>query len=154
MALSFVAWGVVTSRYIWPRLDALDRREALRPILILHGFRFVGMAFLVPGVVSPDLPQAFAVPAAYGDVAAALLALVALAALRTPAGLGLVWLFNLWGTLDLLYAFYQGLLGVGVPPGSLRAAFFIPTLLVPLLLITHALAFRILVRGAGQAGSG
>ena len=35
------------------------------------------------GVVAPELPAAFAVPAAYGDLIAAVLALLALAALRS-----------------------------------------------------------------------
>jgi hypothetical protein len=52
----------------------------------LHSFRFVGLAFLVKGVVSPELPAAFAVPAAYGDLIAAVLALLALAALRSGFG--------------------------------------------------------------------
>ncbi len=145
VVLSFVAWGLVTARYLWPRLRARSRSEALRPLLILHAFRFVGLIFLIPGVVSPELPVAFARPAAYGDLVAALLALVALSALHTAAGVTLVWVFNLWGTLDLLYAFYQGLVGVGVDPGLLGAAYIIPTLVVPLLLITHGLVFRLLI---------
>jgi hypothetical protein len=56
IAFSFIAWGIVTSRYIWPELRQRDRAEALRPLLILHSFRFVGLAFLFRGVVSPDLP--------------------------------------------------------------------------------------------------
>jgi hypothetical protein len=73
-----------------------------------HSFRFVGLAFLVKGVVAPELPAAFAVPAAYGDLIAAVLALLALAALRSRFGIPLVWIFNLWGSADLFYAFYQG----------------------------------------------
>src|SRR5262245_14890520 len=93
----------------------------------------------------PELPAAFAVPAAYGDLIAALLALVALAALRSGVGIPLVWTFNLWGTADLLYAFYQGNAS-GLVPGMLQATYFIPTFIVPLLLITHVLVFLILVR--------
>jgi len=65
IAFSFIAWGIVTARYIWPELRLRQRAEALRPLLILHSFRFIGLAFLVPGVVSPDLPPAFAHSAAY-----------------------------------------------------------------------------------------
>jgi hypothetical protein len=61
----------------------------------------------VPGVVSPDLPAAFARPAAYGDLIAAVLALLALAGLWSRLGIVLVWVFNLWGSADLLYAFYS-----------------------------------------------
>ncbi len=118
------------------------RAEALRPLLILHCFRFIGFAVLVPGVVSPDLSPAFAHSAAYGDVIAAILALLSLLFLRSAA---VVWIFNIWGTADLLNSFYQGP-HAGLLAGQLGAAYFIPTLLVPLLLITHGLVFRILLQ--------
>ena len=101
---------------------------------------------MLPGVVSPDLPTGWARPAAYGDVIAAILALLALAGLRSRSGLPLVWVFNIWGCADLLYAFYQGN-RVGLEPGQLAAAYFIVTVLVPLLLITHGLLFLLLLRG-------
>ena len=143
--LGFVVWGLIGARLLWPALRGRPRAEALRPLLLLHAFRFVGLVFLVPGVVSPDLPGAFARPAAYGDFATALLALAALATLEKPPGTTIVWLFNLVGTVDLLNAFYQGN-RVGLVPGLLGAAYFIPTAVVPLLLVTHALVFRILLR--------
>jgi hypothetical protein len=150
--LAVVVWGMIGTRYIWPALRDRPRTEALRPVLLLHAFRFVGLAFLVPGVVSPDLPAAYAQPAAYGDLATSMLALLAIAMLRSGPGTIIVWVFNIVGTLDLLNAFYQGdRLGVGLTPGLQGAAYFIPTVLVPLLLVTHALAFRILL-GTDAAG--
>ncbi len=144
IAFAFLAWGIVAKRYIWPKLRELPLAEALRPLLILHSFRFVGLAFLVPGVVSPELPSAFAQPAAYGDIVAATLALLSLATLPSRAGVVIAWIFNLWGSFDLLSAFYHG--GeAGLMPGQLGATYFIPTVLVPLMLITHALAIRILL---------
>jgi hypothetical protein len=122
-------------------------------LLLVHSFRFIGLAFVVPGVVSPNLPAEFARPAAYGDLIAAVLALVSLAGLASKFGIGLVWVFNLWGVADLLYAFYQGLIGVGIKPGQLGAAFFIPTVAVPLLFVTHVLVFRLLMRGDREAAS-
>jgi hypothetical protein len=150
IVLSFIAWGVVTASYFWPELRRRPRAEALRPLLLLHAFRFVGLAFLVPGVVSPELSAAWARPAAYGDLVAALLALLALAGLKSRPGLALVWVFNLWGAADLLYAFYHAN-AVGLDPGRLGAGYFIVTVLVPLLLITHALVFWLLVRGQTAA---
>jgi hypothetical protein len=145
IALGLIAWGIVAKRYIWPKLRLLPRAEALRPLLILHSFRFLGLAFLVPGVVSADLPSAFAHSAAYGDFIAAILALLSLALLPRGAGVVVAWIFNLWGSVDLLDAFYQAN-ATGLAPGQLAAAYFIPTLVVPLLLVTHALAFRILLQ--------
>jgi hypothetical protein len=153
IAFSFVAWALVTVHFIWPELRDRSRVDALRPLLILHAFRFVGLSFLIPGVVSPDLPAAFALSAAYGDIAAAVLALLSLAALRGSLGIPLVWIFNVWGAVDLLDAFYQANAG-GLVPGQLGAAYFLPTVVVPLLLITHGLMFRLLLqRGAVAAGA-
>src|SRR5262245_28366854 len=142
---------MISYHYIWPALGSQPRADALRPILVLHSFRFVGLAFLVPGVVSPDLPIAFAGPAAYGDLTTAILAVLALATLRQTIGIMVVWVFNVLGSADLLYAFYQGdRTGVGLAPGLQGATYFIPTVLVPLLLITHGVVFRLLLRHAGQ----
>ena len=150
IAFSFIAWGIVTARYIWPELRLRQRAEALRPLLILHSFRFMGLAFLVPGVVSPDLPSAFAYSAAYGDIVAAILALLSLASLPRGAGVVIAWIFNLWGSADLLNAFYQAN-NAGLLAGQLGATYFIPTLVVPLLLITHGLAFRILLQHQSES---
>ncbi|MGB8731993.1 MAG: hypothetical protein WCC99_12165 [Candidatus Sulfotelmatobacter sp.] len=145
IAFSFIAWGIVAARFIWPELRVRQRAEALRPLLILHSFRFMGLAFLVPGVVSADLPAVFAHSAAYGDIIAAILALLVLLLLPRAAGVAMAWIFNLWGSADLLNAFYQAN-HAGLLAGQLGAAYFIPTLIVPLLLITHGLAFRILLQ--------
>ena len=145
IAFSIIAWGIVASQYIWPELRLKPRAEAFRPLLILHSFRFLGLAFLVPGVVSPDLPSAFAQPAAYGDLIAAILALLSLLFLRSEVGVVIAWIFNFWGIADLFNAFYQAN-HAGLLAGQLGPTYFIPTLVVPLLLITHGLAFRILLQ--------
>lgn len=145
IGFSLVAWSIVANRYIWPALQSRDRADALRPLLTLDIFRFLGLAFLIPGVVSSELPASFSHAAAYGDLIAAVLALLALASLRNGAGIFLVWIFNLWGTADLFNAFYQAN-HAGLSAGQLGATYFIPTLIVPLLMITHVLTFRILLR--------
>jgi hypothetical protein len=61
-------------------------------------------------------------------------------------------MINLWGSADLLYAFYQGN-QVGLEPGQLGAAYFIVTVLVPLLLITHGLVFWLLLQRDGLPAS-
>ena len=150
IAFSVIAWGVVTSRYVWPELRLRSRAEALRPLLILHSFRFIGLAFLVPGVASLDLPSAFAQSAAYGDIIAAIVALLALTSLSGRAGIVIAWIFSLWGTADLFNAFYQAN-HAGLTAGQLGSTYFIPTFIVPLLLITHGLAFRILLQHQSEA---
>jgi hypothetical protein len=98
-AFGLLAWSVFAAQYIWPAMSKRERGEALRPILVLHGFRYIGLAVLIPGVVSPQLPATvFARGLAYGDLLAATLALIALAALRTRLAEPLVWIFNIVGT--------------------------------------------------------
>ena len=145
IAFSLIAWWMVTSRYIWPRLRDQQRSDALRPLFVLNSFRFAGLAFLVPGVVSPELPSAFAHAAAYGDLIAAILALLSLLTESSGVGVLFAWIFNVWGSADLVNAFYQAGAS-GLSPGQLGAAYFIPTLVVPSLLITHVVVFRILLR--------
>ena len=130
IGFSLIAWTILTARYIWPQLRLLKRAEALRPLLVLHSFRFIGLAFLVPGVVSPDLPSAFAHSAAYGDIGAAILALLALISLPSAAGVGIAWIFNVWGTADLFNAFYQAN-HAGLLAGQLGATAKKPTSALP-----------------------
>ena len=75
--MSFLAFGTVTKLLVWPRFTAMHREDALIHWWLHTHFGLLGSAFLVPGVVSPSLPAAFAVPVAYGDLGAAILAVVA-----------------------------------------------------------------------------
>jgi hypothetical protein len=148
-----IACGTVAAIYIWPALRGLELSDAVRPLLVLHSFRYVGLAFLVPGVVSLELPAAFARPAALGDIVAAILALLACLGLGTVVGTALVWVFNIWGSADLVFAFYNGVRLVRarkLQATHFGAAYFIPTFYVPLLLITHGLIFWILLNVGGH----
>ncbi len=143
--LSLVVWGLIAKWVMAPWLDRQSLNQALFWLTLPHAFRHVGMVFLVPGVVAQPLPGAFANPAAYGDLLAGLLALLALIVLRSGWGraLTVVWVFNIVGTLDLLNALRHA---DAVP--DMGAAWYIPTFLVPLLLVTHFMVFaRLLRRG-------
>jgi hypothetical protein len=147
VALGLTAWGVVAWHYIWPALRDRPSPENLKPVLLLHAFRFLGLAFVVPGVVSAELPATFAQPVAYGDLVTAILALLALATLRIRSGTVVIWVFNVFGTADLLFGFYLGSrISLPATPGLLGAGYFILAAYVPLLLATHGLVFRILLR--------
>ena len=152
--LSLIAFGIVTRLYIWPQVRSKRREDVLIALLVPHAFRFVGLSFLVPGVVSPTLSPSFSHPAAYGDLAATLLAIAAILgiAARASWGVPVAWAFNVWGTVDLLNAIYLGQVRVRIDPGSLGAAFFIPTVVVPALLITHGLIFFLLLRRQSDHG--
>jgi hypothetical protein len=148
LALGYVPWLFFLTLYVLPRLKAVDRAEVQRAIAVLHSFRFFGLVFLVPGVVGANLPPAFATFSAYGDLATGILAMLAVLTFRMRP---LFWLFtvafNLAGTADILIDYYRGT-QVGLPElaGQLGATYAIPVLFVPLLMITHGLAFTLMAR--------
>ncbi len=146
--LSLLSSIIAAWLFVWPQLRMIDGTQALIWLVAPHMFlRFIGLSFLVPGVVSPSLPKAWALPAGYGDLVAGLLAVIATTALaRTAAwAIAAVWVFNVWGAADLLFAFYQGA-RIRLHSGSLGAGFYIVTALVPPLLVSHALVFALLLR--------
>ena len=147
MVMGLAAYGFIAKWYVMPALAALPRARALPPLLLLHCFRFVGLAFLIPGVTSQPLDPRFANPAAYGDLLAAFLAFFGVIALRLRwrAAILLVWLFNIEGTFDLLNAVARGLRYNEA--GMFGATIFIPMVIVPALLVTHLMVFMILLRG-------
>lgn len=152
LLLGYVAWLLCFVTYVWPKLKTINRVEAQRAIATLHSFRFVGLAFLLPGVVGSRLPASFATFAAYGDLATGLLALLALltAGIR-PLFWFFVFAFNLVGTTDLIVDYYHAIqAGVPAMAGELGAAYAIPIIYVPLLMITHVVAFYWLMGAPGR----
>jgi hypothetical protein len=148
LALGYVAWLLCFGVYVLPRLRSMGRIEAHRAIATLHSFRFFGLVFLLPGVVGPNLPSSFAAFAAYGDFAAGLLALLALLTVRIRP---LFWLFivafNLVGAADIVIDYFHAIrAGLPALAGQLGAAYAIPVICVPLLVITHFVALYWLVR--------
>jgi hypothetical protein len=148
LILGYVAWLLCFATYGLPKLRSVDRVQAHRAIATLHSFRFFGLVFLVPGVVGPDLPAGFALTAAYGDFATGLLAILALLTVGIrPLFWVFVVAFNFVGFGDLLLDYWHAVQG-GLPDnaGALGAAYVIPVLYVPLLMITHGFAFYWLTR--------
>ena len=148
LVLGYVACLLCFSVYVFPRLKAMEPMAAHRVIATVHSFRFFGLVFLLPGVVGPNLPAGFAAFAAYGDFATGLLAILALLTVRVrPLFWSFVAAFNLVGTADILLAYYHAI-KVGLPAvaGQLGAAYAIPIIYVPVLLITHFVAIYWLVR--------
>jgi hypothetical protein len=148
LVLGYVAWLLCFGVYVLPRLRAMDRVDAHRAIATLHSFRFFGLVFILPGVVGPGLPADFAVFAAYWDLATGLLAMLALVTVRVRP---LFWLFvvsfNLVGMVDLVFDYYHAIrIGLPAVAGQFGAAYAIPVIYVPALMITHVAAFYLLMR--------
>src|ERR1700729_2355825 len=128
---SFVSSVTAAVLFAMPWLQAQNTHVALLWLVVPHMFlRFIGLSFLVPGVVSASLPRSWAAPAAYGDLLVGILAIIAAAAVACNLSwaIAAVWIFNIWGALDLLYGFYNGVrTNLALNPGSLGAAYYIVT---------------------------
>jgi hypothetical protein len=152
LVLGYLACLLWFRTYILPKLGSMDRFAAHRVIATVHSFRFFGLVFILPGVVGPNLPAGFARFAAYGDLATGVLAILALLTVRMrPLFWFFVVAFNLVGATDLIVDYYHAIL-VGLPAvaGQLGAAYAIPIIYVPMLIITHVVAIYWLLRPQGR----
>ena len=153
LVFGYIAWLLCFSVYVLPWLRSIDRVAAQRAIATLHSFRFFGLVFILPGVVGPGVPADFARFAAYWDLATGVLAILALLTVRIrPLFWSFVVGFNLVGAIDLILD-YGHAIRAGLPAvaGQLGAAYAIPVLYVPALMITHAAAFYLLMRPQSRA---
>ncbi len=147
--LSVTMFSLVTRWVVAPWLAKQSQQDAIFWLTLPHAFRYIGMVFLVPGVVAQPLPDYFAIPAAYGDLVASVLAILALVLLRIgwKGTMGVVWLFNVVGTVDLLNALRH----VEVV-SDFGSVWYIPTFFVPLLLVSHFMIFVQLLK-PGRIGN-
>ena len=70
LLLSTLVFWIAARLYILPKLDSVEPRTVLLPILLLHALRHLGLMFLAPGATYPGIPPQFAYPAAFGDLIA------------------------------------------------------------------------------------
>ncbi|MGC2213992.1 MAG: hypothetical protein WA419_17285 [Silvibacterium sp.] len=152
LVLGYVACLLLFGTYILPKLRSMDRFGAHRVIATVHSFRFFGLVFILPGVIGPNLPAGFATFAAYGDFATGVLALLALLTVRIrPLFWSFVVAFNLVGATDIIVDYYHAnLVGLPALAGQLGATYAIPIIYVPMLMITHVVAFYWLLRPASR----
>ncbi len=139
-----VAWSVVAATFVAPKLRILDVEDALAICTAPQLFRVLGVGLLVPNL-APGLPHDFAIQTAMGDSLTALLALVSILTLRrrwTHARKA-VWACNIVGAADLAIALPHAA-AIGAAQ-FLTAQWYVPALGVPLMIVSHALAFRLLL---------
>jgi hypothetical protein len=153
--LSLLVFSLLAKWYAWPFVCARPMREALLILLVPFLPRYLGLMSLVPGVVDPAVVESkFAFYQAYGDSLAFLLAFTAFVLVRSrnPQALAMVWIFNVFGSLDFVHSVVRGSLsGTG---GSLGAFWYIPVCYVPLGLVLHFLIFLHLLRRSGEYARG
>jgi len=146
-AVAFLVFGLIANWYIWPSIKDRPLKSALPPFLLYACLRVNGLMFLMPGLVSPELPRAFAVPTAYGDLTAVTLALLALGCVRyeNAAAVPMLWLFNVAGLLDLIYANLSTFKDE-VDPVYLGVSYYLVVLNVPAMVVVHVLIFAYLLK--------
>lgn len=139
-----VVFYVAARIYLLPNLGRLRPAAVLIPILLLHSLRHLGLMFLTRGATYPGLPWQFAYPAAFGDLISAALAFIALFLVIADSVLArpLVWVFNIFGVLDLIVAITLATVFGAAP--YMGPAYWIPAFWVPALLVTHYITFVIL----------
>jgi hypothetical protein len=146
-AVAFLVFGLIGRWYVWPAVKDRSLKIALTPLLLYACLRVNGLMFLMPGLVSPELPKSFAVPTAYGDLTAVVLALLALACVRaeSAAAVPMLWVFNIVGLLDLIYANISTFKDQ-VDPVYLGVSYYLAILNVPAMVVVHILIFAYLLR--------
>jgi hypothetical protein len=142
-----IGWATIFATIIWPKMKQQPRVQQLKTLTAIHFFRYFATTLLIAGLVSRKLPSGFAYPAAFGDLISLGLAYVAFIGLQPSSGgkplLLPVWIFNIVGAADLLLAFVLGPALIR-NPGDFGVAYIVPTVYVPLLLIAHFYALRLL----------
>ncbi|MEM7182689.1 MAG: hypothetical protein AAF518_17370 [Spirochaetota bacterium] len=136
---------LIIKDYIIPQGKG-KQNKILQGLLLLHAFRFVGLSMYFPGVVSSELPAQFIDPTVWGDYIAAILAIIAYILLgkEVPKARVFVWIFNIWGLLDIVYAGYQA--AIFQIAEHIEVMFFVFSAYAPLLLASHVMIFQVLVR--------
>ena len=139
-----VVFYVAARIYLLPNLGRLRPAAVLIPILLLHSLRHLGLMFLTRGATYPGLPWQFAYPAAFGDLISAALAFIGLFLVIADSvrARPLVWVFNIFGVLDLIVAITLATVFGAAP--YMGPAYWIPAFWVPALLVTHYITFVIL----------
>ena len=140
--LALIAYALIASWYLAPRLSQLPREAAFVPLLWVHVFRIVGGTILAPGAVGAGVPAAFQIMIGLGDLGTAVLAIVALVALRArlSIAIALVWLMLVVGMLDTVNAIIESI-RYNVFANALGVNWVIVTLYVPSLLVSSWLIF-------------
>lgn len=153
--LSLVAFALIACWHVEPRLQTRSREEALAPLLWVQVFRYAPLALYAPGQVDPRIPSDVAAAVGLGDLASAVVALVALVALKLRArgAIALVWAFSVVGIADLVFATLKAIAAemYRFPMGW---NWYILNFYVPMIVVSHVMIVRHLLRRGGPPSRG
>jgi hypothetical protein len=152
-AAGIIGWGTIFATIIWPKMKQQPRVQQLKTLTAISFFRYFATTLLIAGLVFRKLPSGFAEPAAFGDLISLGLAYIAYIGLQRAKAdkppLLRAWIFNIVGAADLLLAIVLGPLLVH-DPGDLGVGYVIPTVYVPLLLVAHFYAMKVLSQRSSE----
>jgi hypothetical protein len=150
MLIDYIALGLISVIYVYPRLVRAPLLDALTAIAFVHAFRFLGASYLNPALSGLDPGSSWALGAGFGDLTVSVLAVAAIVSMRVKAPwcMPLVWVLNIVGFADTVAAqstgmflhLWTSLTGVG---------WLISITVVPGLLIAHVLMTILLFRKRG-----
>ncbi len=144
---SLVIYTLIAVWYVNPKLHNLAWNKALTPLLLVHCFRYGPLTLLMPGQVSSEVPADVAQTIAYGDLISGVLALAAAIMVWNDVGgaRAIVWIFTIIGFGDVILASIQGI-RAGLLDMPIGFNLYILNFYVPLLIVTHVIIIRILLR--------
>ena len=150
--MSLILSVLIARWYLAPRLSDKSCDQAALPLLWIHVFRYAPLTLLAPGQADPRIPPGVIGVVAYGDLVAALFALAAIIAIKMKlrTAIGLVWVFSIVSSADLVYAtaraasaeLYSFYIGWG---------WYIVNFYVPLLFVTQVQIIYYLLKSPAAA---
>lgn len=142
-----VVFGIIAKYFFVNKLDKLPLNIALQILIIFHWFRYIWLTFLLPENAVGNLPDSFTYPVAIWDTISAILALIWFFLLQNNSSKArfTVWFQNIFGISDLLYALVISLL-LWMNDNWWGAIWWIISVWVPFLLVTHFLMIRLLIK--------
>jgi len=150
MLIDYIALGLISVIYVYPRLVRAPLLNALTAITFVHAFRFLGASYLNPGLSGLDPASSWALAAGFGDLTVSVLAIAAIVSMRikAPWCLSLVWMLNIVGFADTIFA-QSGAMFLHLWTSLTGVGWLISITVVPGLLIAHTLMTILLFRTRG-----
>ncbi|HMF97560.1 MAG TPA: hypothetical protein VKE96_24840 [Vicinamibacterales bacterium] len=150
---SLVVFAAVAVWYIGPALRSRPVTDALVPLFLVHALRYLPSSAFAPGQIDPRVPADAMSAIAFGDLASAVLALLAAVFLhyRWTGALAVAWVVNVVTSIDWLYAGFLAASRqlVTYPMGG---NWYIINYYVPVIGVIHVMIFARLLEEARLRG--
>ena len=143
-----VILSVIVARwYVVPALRKLPVHSALVPLFLFHALRYLPSSAFAPGQIGDAVPRDAMSAIAYGDMASAVLALLAALFLhyRVQGAIAVAWLVNVVTSLDWLYASFLAASNQ-LATYPMGANWYIINYYVPAIGVAHVLIFAQLLK--------